>query len=148
MRESYNYREISDILSTSGSVNAEELFNLSNNGYEVVINLLPGSNEYAVPNEADIVQNQGVIYHHIPVDFEAPKDQDYEKFVSVMENTASLKTHIHCAANWRVSAFYSVYACQNGIWDVSRALDHINSLWSPNDYPVWAEFLANHGINV
>lgn len=148
MKGSYNYRELSKNLSTSGAVTKEDLLQLRENGYEVVINLLPDSNEYAIPDEGQIIKDQGLSYHHIPVVFSAPTNDDYAQFVSAMKTVENRKTHVHCAANWRVSAFYSVYAVQHGIWTVSVAEDHIMSLWSPGDYPAWRAFLSKRGLHI
>jgi len=146
MKASYNYREISDRLSTSGSVIKDDLLRLYDDGYGAVINLLPDAHERAIKNEKEIVERQGLKYIHIPVDFSAPKNEDYEQFKRALDDLALWKTHIHCAANWRVSAFYGVYAYEKSIWRAAQAWEHIASLWTPSEYPAWFHFLRSKGV--
>ena len=49
-------------------------------------------------------------YRHIPVKFEAPAVEDFRAFVSAMDEWSDRKVFVHCAANFRVSAFVAVYA--------------------------------------
>jgi protein tyrosine phosphatase (PTP) superfamily phosphohydrolase (DUF442 family) len=79
-------------------------------------------------------------YHHIPVVWDHPTEVDSEAFVSVMQQTASKRALIHCAANYRVSAFYSLYALQNLGWSEAQADEFRVSIWQ-RKYPVWDEFI-------
>lgn len=142
IENSYNFRRVSESLTTSGVVGPNRLKGLSAEGYQVVVNLLPGTSEYAVPGEQDIVESQGVEYVHIPVDIERPTRSDFEQFVAALERAEGKKVHIHCAANYRVSAFYALYARQRGLWDAAEAEAFILDLWEPREYPGWPEFIA------
>jgi protein tyrosine phosphatase (PTP) superfamily phosphohydrolase (DUF442 family) len=138
---SYNFRMISDRLTTSGVVGANRLGALASQGYEVVVNLLPDSSEHAVSNEQDIVESQRIEYIYIPVDFKAPGRSDLTRFSEALDRLSDSKIHIHCAANYRVSAFYSLYAASRGDWSTDQATDFIHSVWRPADYPGWSEFI-------
>lgn len=48
-------------------------------------------------------------YIHIPVNFEEPKISDLKFFLNILESLKSKKVWIHCAKNYRVSAFMYVY---------------------------------------
>lgn len=51
------------------------------------------------------------------------------------------KLHIHCAANYRASAFYAIYAYNNKGW--SKKLNaFIDEIWEISDYPVWVDFVS------
>src|SRR3954449_13448532 len=102
--EAYNFRRIDDRLTTSGLLSVEQLASLGRDGYEAVVNLLPDTNDRAVPDEAQIVRAQELDYVYIPVDFAAPTHADLERFVEAMDALAGRKVHVHCAANYRVSA--------------------------------------------
>lgn len=141
IEDSYNFRTISDRLTTSGVVGADRLEALASQGYEVVVNLLPDSSEHAVANEQDIVESQRIEYIYIPVDFSAPGRADFSRFAEALDRLADSKMHIHCAANYRVSAFYSLYAASRGRWSADQATDFIHSVWRPTDYPGWSEFI-------
>lgn len=144
--QSYNFRSISRLLSTSGEMTKEELGGLNHQGYEAVINLLPNENKHALPEEQEIIEAQKIEYIHIPVDWSAPTEENYRAFVKAAAYTQDKKTHILCAANWRVSAFYALYAIESNIWSTTTARKHINDLWNPKDFPVWKQFLENHGL--
>lgn len=139
---SYNFRRVSDLVTTSGVVGANRLKGLAPEGYEMVINLLPDNSEYAVENEADIVEAQGVEYTYIPVDFKSPTLNDYDRFAAALDKAKGRKVHIHCAANYRVSAFYALYAEATGLWNSAEAREFIQDLWQPRKYGGWPEFIA------
>jgi uncharacterized protein (TIGR01244 family) len=143
IEESYNFRRIDERLTTSGLVSVTQLNDLHREGYDAVINLLPGSNARAVADEARIVQDQGLDYVHIPVDFEAPTHADLEAFAAAMDARPGQKIHVHCAANYRVSAFYSLYALRNGLCTEDEANAIVHDIWNPADHPPWSAFIAD-----
>jgi protein tyrosine phosphatase (PTP) superfamily phosphohydrolase (DUF442 family) len=143
--QAYNFRSIDDAISTSGVLSEEQLSQLRTCGYEAVINLLPHDSQYAVKKEESIVIGQGVDYLYVPVDFAAPAEQDYAAFVTAMQSCqGKRKVLIHCAANYRVSAFYSIYAYEYLGWPASRAREHIESIWLPQENPPWDQFIARY----
>jgi protein tyrosine phosphatase (PTP) superfamily phosphohydrolase (DUF442 family) len=110
-----------------------------------VINLLPDASEYAVKNERRLVEGQGIEYLYLPVDFAAPTLADYEQFRRLMNLAGDRKLLIHCAANYRVSAFYSRYAIQTGHWSVTQADQFMLSIWQPAEHPPWPQWLEEVG---
>lgn len=138
---SYNFRRVSDRVTTSGVVGDKRLANLQVQGYGAVINLLPDQSEYAVPEEGEIVTGQGLRYFYIPVDFAAPTQADFDAFVQAMDAVGDKTVHVHCAANFRVSAFYSLYAMRKGLWAAEEADEFIEGLWNPAEHPAWAAFI-------
>jgi uncharacterized protein (TIGR01244 family) len=143
IEDSYNFRRISERLTTSGLVSAEQLSDLHDEGYDAVINLLPDTNERAVSDEALIVRDQGLDYVYIPVDFERPTRADLEAFTHAMTGRADQKVHVHCAANYRVSAFYSLYALRNGLCTEDEADELVQDVWNPAEHPAWLAFIAD-----
>ena len=141
MEGAVNYHEISERIATAGSVSEDRLRRLRADGFDAVVNLLPDSSEVAVPNECEIIEAQGLEYHYIPVDFGNPAEADFRLFRRVMENAGDKKILIHCAANYRVSAFYALHAMQDLDWSWEDARAHIASIWNPADYPVWKQFI-------
>jgi protein tyrosine phosphatase (PTP) superfamily phosphohydrolase (DUF442 family) len=143
IENSYNFRRIHERLTTSGLVNAAQLNDLRSEGYDAVINLLPESNARAVADEARIVRDQGLDYVYIPVDFEAPTHADLEAFADAMDARPGQKIHVHCAANYRVSAFYSLYALRNGLCTEDEANEIVQDIWNPADHPPWMAFITD-----
>lgn len=134
---SYNFRRIDDQLTTSGVVGAQRLAALAESGVEVVIDLLPPDNQYALADEAELVRAQGVEYVNIPVAWEAPTAADYEAFCREMDGIGERRVHVHCAANWRVSAFWSLYALERGRCSAAEARSLVGGLWNPDEHPQW-----------
>ena len=139
--QAYNYRAVSDSVATAGVLKPKQLAALSKAGIEVVMNLMPDSSEYAVKGEKQIIEGQGIEYWHLPVDFSAPKLEEYEQFKGKLKQSEGRKLLIHCAANYRVSAFYSRYAIESGKWTTAEADRFMLSIWQPSEYPAWPEWL-------
>ena len=55
-------------------------------------------------------------YIHIPVDFEKPTDRDFDQFCSAMEQLKEVPVHVHCIANYRVSAFFTGIVATCSVW--------------------------------
>ena len=109
MNKILNYVKINELISTSGQPKIEELELIANEGFEVVINLAVNTTSNALDNEDKIVSSLNMSYIHIPVDFENPKISDLKLFLNVLQALGANKVWIHCAKNYRVSAFMYVY---------------------------------------
>lgn len=140
----YNFRAIDEMVSTAGLLSEGQFSELGENGYEAVINLLPHESQYSVTDEEQIVTGQGLEYLYIPVDFSHPTEANYSAFVQAIKACEGRKVLVHCAANYRVSAFYAMYAYEHCGWSASRAREHIASLWNPADSPPWRPFISRH----
>jgi protein tyrosine phosphatase (PTP) superfamily phosphohydrolase (DUF442 family) len=144
----YNYRQNTDLISSSGAVTQACFDELSKAHYQLVINLLPESSDKSLPDEQNIVEKQQIQYVHIPVDFNAPTEQNYQDFCSVLRSHPTQKIHIHCAANYRASAFFSAYFIESGFWTQAKAKSFLLDIWDPEQYPVWKTFLNTHLIDL
>jgi protein tyrosine phosphatase (PTP) superfamily phosphohydrolase (DUF442 family) len=80
-------------------------------------------------------------YHHIPVVWSNPQESDFEAFVRLMDQPARGKTLVHCAANFRVTAFYSLYAMKKLGWSEAQADAFRDSIWQGSRYPIWEAFI-------
>ena len=109
MNKILNYIKINELISTSGQPKIEELELIANEGFEVVINLAVPTTSNALENEDKIVSSLNMSYIHIPVDFENPKLSDLKLFLNILQALGANKVWIHCAKNYRVSAFMYVY---------------------------------------
>ena len=109
MNKILNYVKINELISTSGQPKIEELELIANEGFEVITNLAMPTTSNALENEDKIVSSLNMSYIHIPVDFENPKISDLKLFLNVLQALGANKVWIHCAKNYRVSAFMYVY---------------------------------------
>jgi protein tyrosine phosphatase (PTP) superfamily phosphohydrolase (DUF442 family) len=143
-----NYLSIGRI-GTAGQPTAEQFAPIKAAGYQVVVNLALPDSTYALPDEARLVVEQGMEYVHIPVIWESPTSQDLDQFFAVMEARQAEKVFVHCALNWRASAFVFLYrVIRQGI-PLAEARKALLQIWKPN--PVWHRFisdsLARAGLN-
>jgi uncharacterized protein (TIGR01244 family) len=135
----YNWRRLDDRITTSGQPTEPQLADIHALGVRHIVNLGLHTHEKALPDEAESVSRLGMTYIHIPVDFQNPTDQDFEKFCSVMEQLKDVPVHVHCIANARVSAFFYRYRRDVLGMDEARAHADMVEVWRPNG--VWAEFV-------
>jgi protein tyrosine phosphatase (PTP) superfamily phosphohydrolase (DUF442 family) len=142
-QEIYNYRKVGDQVITGGQPTEEHLQAAANEGFRAVINLAPINPRYSLDDEAGSVQALGMAYHHIPVDWDHPTASDLAAFEQVMQALPAEKTLIHCAANFRATAFYSLYAQKHLGWSAAQADEFRSSIWQGSDYPVWEEFIGD-----
>ena len=109
MNKILNHIKINELISTSGQLKIEEFQIIANEGFEVVINLAVPTTSNSLENEDKIVANLNMSYIHIPVNFENPKISDLKLFLNILQSLGANKVWIHCAKNYRVSAFMYVY---------------------------------------
>ncbi|MEM1391617.1 MAG: protein tyrosine phosphatase family protein [Pseudomonadota bacterium] len=134
----YNYRKISDRIATSGQPTPAQFGLIRDAGFKIVINLAPHGTENALADEAGVLSEFGLPYVHIPVDFQAPSEADFEQFCDVMKAHEREQVWVHCAANMRVSAF--VYRYRRDILDEDEAAarETMLSIWTP--FGAWKVF--------
>ena len=140
--EIYNYRKVNDQFVIGGQPTAEQLKSVAQDGFKTVINLATFNPQRSLENESGLVQSLGMAYYHIPVEWEQPSESDFEAFEKVISQLGGSKTLIHCAANFRVTAFYSLYALKHLGWSENQADAFRASIWQGSDYPIWEKFIA------
>lgn len=138
----YNYRKVNEQLITGGQPQAEHLQAAAAEGFTTVINLAPRPGQN-LADEAGLVKSLGMAYYHIPVSWDNPQATDFAAFEQVLQNLPAGKTLIHCAANFRVTAFYSLYALKHLGWSAAQAADFRASIWQGSAYPIWEAFIRD-----
>lgn len=138
----YNYRRVDDQLITGGQPNEEQIKSAAEEGVRTIINLATLNRESSLPDEAGLVQSLGMTYYHIPVEWGNPKESDFDSFEKIFHQVSGEKTLVHCAANFRVTAFYSLYAMKHLGWSEAQADEFRASIWKGNEYPIWEKFIA------
>jgi uncharacterized protein (TIGR01244 family) len=137
----YNYRKVDDQYITGGQPTAAQLRSAADEGFRTVINLAPSDTRNSLDDEAGLVQSLGMGYYHIPVVWDDPQASDFAAFERVMQMPPEGKTLIHCAANFRVTAFFSLYARKHLGWSADQADAFRASIWQGSDYPIWEAFI-------
>ena len=141
--EIYNAIRVNDQLLTSGQPTEDQLRAASADGFTRVINLAPFEPARSLPDEAGLVQSLGMTYTNIPVIWTAPQLSDFEIFEQAMSQQPDTKTLVHCVANFRVTAFYSLYAQKHLGWSEAQADAFRARIWQGSHNPIWNEFIAS-----
>ncbi|HEV2353046.1 MAG TPA: protein tyrosine phosphatase family protein, partial [Puia sp.] len=139
MPEISNFLQVSDRLACAGQPDESQLADIAARGYEVVINLGMADGKYALADEAATVSTLGLAYHHIPVRFDNPQVADWGTFANVMNEHRSQKTFVHCAANYRATAFTGLYLFATSKVSEEALSAFIAQIWQPD--PVWQRFI-------
>jgi protein tyrosine phosphatase (PTP) superfamily phosphohydrolase (DUF442 family) len=135
----YHWRRLDERVTTSGQPSEEELAAIKALGVGHLVNLGLHTHEKALPDEAASVSRLGMTYIHIPVDFQNPTDADFARFCTVMDELKDVPVHVHCIANYRVSAFFYRYRRDVLGWDDATARAEMDAIWRPEG--VWADFI-------
>lgn len=134
-----NYVQIDERIATGGQPTEAQLREAAEAGWQVVINLGLLDPKYCLPDEAGLAASLGMEYHHIPVKFDVPTFDDFQRFVPVMDGAAGKRVLVHCAANYRVSSFMAVYGQLRLGWPAARADSHARLFWDLDE--VWSAFI-------
>ncbi len=140
LAEIKHYHFISDRLTSSGQPSAEQLNDIATAGFKVVINLAMADSKNAISNEGGLVTSLGMVYVHQPVPFDVPSVSHLKAFFQAMREHENKKVWVHCALNYRVSAFlYHYHRMVLHQSDVEAKQVMLPS-WQPN--AVWQQFLS------
>ena len=85
LTEAPNYRAYNDMLSSSGQPDAEQLAHAAELGFERVIYLSFVGDSTALEGEDGIAVENGMRYVQLPVDWDAPKVDDFRAFAAIMQ---------------------------------------------------------------
>ena len=139
----YNWRRLDERTTTSGQPSEAELASLGAIGVRRVINLALHTHPKALPDEAASVASLGMEYVHIPVAFDHPTEEDFAAFCRAIETNAV--RHVHCIANYRVSAFFYRYRCEVLGMDPAQARMDLDAIWQPDE--IWTAFTERRLIS-
>ena len=139
--EILNWRRLDERITTSGQPSEAQLAAVAALGVKQVINLALHTHERALADEAATVAGLGMTYVHIPVEFDAPTEGDYQRFCAAMGAAGDTPVHVHCIVNARVTAFF--YRYQTEVLGVTEAEARamLESVWRPGG--VWASFIGD-----
>ena len=139
LSEIRNYIEYSPTFSSAGQPSVEQLDAVKAAGFEKVIYIAFTNGRSSIASEDAIVKELGMDYVHIPVIWDAPTKWDFYAFVSAMQQEQGRKTLLHCAANFRASAFSMLYRVLHESVSIADAKADMNKIWQPNE--TWKNFI-------
>lgn len=130
---------VSEQLVTSGQPTPDQFGLIKQMGYDAVINLAMPSSSNWVAEEPEILADLGLDYFHIPVLWDNPTLEDFDKFCAVLEANQQRKLWVHCAKNMRVSAMVYLYNRLRAKLTHEVAWRYVAQVWQPND--IWFGFI-------
>ncbi len=136
-----NWRKWNSLITLSGQPTEAQLADLKAQGVTHVINLGPHENDGALQDEAGTLAELDVEYIYIPVDFEAPTDEDFDAFCEALSRLEGRRIHVHCIYNARVTAFFFRYVKDVQGGSVEAAFELMDGIWRPGG--VWADFIGD-----
>ena len=134
----FNHLVINDQLITGGQPSEDSFKKLSKEGVTAVINLLP-SHQNPIENEESLVEQSNMDYIHIPVEWDNPKETDFDSFVVAMKKSQGKKIFVHCAKNMRVSAFIYLYRVLHENFSQEKVREDMEKIWKPSG--IWKKFI-------
>ncbi len=141
VQEIKNYCHVNDLLSLGGQPGEEQLRALARDGVKVIINLATINPRYSLSNEAASARALGMTYYHVPVEWGAPTEYDFTSFENIVRQLSGEKMFIHCASNFRATAFYALYAMKHLGWSDEQANALMAPVWDGSSYPIWDAFI-------
>ena len=111
LTEIYNYYPLPNGLGSSGQPSPPQFADIRAAGFDVVLNLAMPTSDNALAEEGRLVSETGMTYVHIPVPWEAPSPAHLKQFFAVVDamRDQGQEVWVHCAANYRASAFVYKY---------------------------------------
>jgi protein tyrosine phosphatase (PTP) superfamily phosphohydrolase (DUF442 family) len=104
-------------------------------GYEIVISLCQETDTETLEDEDGLVSRAGMRYIHLPGTFATPTLEDYELLRDILRSVQDRKVWLHCARNWRVSAFMTIYHIVEMSMTHSEAEEIAERIWRPDE--IW-----------
>ena len=140
-----NWQRRPDGITTSGKLDVDDPARLAEIGVRHVVNLALDDHPEALANERELLEAAGIAYTHIPVPFDAPRQEHIDQLEQVL-NKVEGAVHVHCIMNYRVTAFFYALDRARGVPDAeARAI--MREIWDPlgSDDPrlvPWKELIS------
>jgi protein tyrosine phosphatase (PTP) superfamily phosphohydrolase (DUF442 family) len=133
------FLSISPTIATSGQPTTRQFSDILSEGYSLIINLATPASSNWNPDEQAIVENLGIEYVGIPIDWESPTLEDFEHLANLLDANRDCKIWVHCAKNMRVSAMIYIYHRLRKGYTEETARFYLEQIWQPN--ATWQNFI-------
>jgi uncharacterized protein (TIGR01244 family) len=102
-----NFMRVTPEFCTGGQPRPEHFAQLKADGVKAVLNLRqPG--EHRAAEEQTTVEQSGLKYFNIPVEYTKPEDAQVDEFLRLTDDPSNRPMFIHCTAAIRVGAFWMI----------------------------------------
>lgn len=117
-----NFLQVSPQFCTGGQPRVEHFAKLKGEGVKAVLNLRQPT-EHRADEERAAVEQAGLKYFNIPVNFQNPADGQVDEFLQITDDAANRPMFIHCTAAVRVGAFWAIRRAVRDGLTVDAALE-------------------------
>lgn len=109
---------------TTGAQPADSAFaKMAANGFRSYMSLRTPAEGIDLGRERTLVQKNGMRYFNIPVVSSAPRKEQADEFIKIVQDKSNHPMLIACASANRVGAFMMVYRVVGQGWNEQRALE-------------------------
>ena len=114
---------LNDSLATGGQPSEHAFSKVAASGFRSVLNLRTAAEGVDLEKERALVEESGMRYFHIPVVSSAPRTEQADEFIQVVQEKAHHPMLIHCGTANRVGAFMMIYRVVEQGWSEEKALE-------------------------
>lgn len=136
-------------LLTSGQPTRQALTGLGRMGVQAVVYLAPSTVPDAIPDEPEVLRQQGIAFVHLPVPFDAPQASHAQAVSAALLRLRERKVLVHCQVNFRASTMVFLHRVIALREDPALAYEAVSRVWTPSG-PWRALVLAQlqaHGLD-
>ena len=144
LRQILAFRRLSPLLASAGQPEPSGIAAIGRAGFKHLINLALPTSPGALTNEAELAQQAGLRYLHLPINFDAPEPEQAARLFSELSQHRAEPVFVHCAKNMRVSALLSAYRMVLGGVSCEAARADLHAIWEPN--LTWRRYVSNAAI--
>jgi len=136
-----NFLRLDNALCSGGQPTESQFADAAREGIQLVINLALVTSDNALPDEPALAHSLGMEHIHIPVVWESPQPTDLEQFMNAMDAHRGKTILVHCAMNYRATAFIALWRVLRQGWGTEEAFAYQRKIWKLAEYPAWKEFV-------
>lgn len=117
-----NFLQVNPQFCTGGQPRVEHFAKLEADGVKAVLNLRQPT-EHRADEERAAVEQAGLKYFNIPVEYRSPNQGQVDEFLKITDDPANRPMFIHCTAAIRVGAFWAIRRAVRDGLSVDAALE-------------------------
>lgn len=139
-----NFFQYSEALAAGAQPTADQIIDLKNSGFEVVINISPSTARNAMYNEAEVAEKLGLDYVHFPVDCSNLRPTHYKTFEGIMNGLDDKKVFVHCGGNIKSSNLIHMYDVIANEKDEKESVQTLYKIQNPEEK--WFDYFKQMGM--
>jgi uncharacterized protein (TIGR01244 family) len=142
-----NFLKVTPDFCTGGQPRVEHMAQLKADGVRAVLNLRQPT-EHRADEERAAVEQAGLKYFNVPVNFQQPSAAAVDEFLRLTDDPANRPMFIHCTAAVRVGAFWMIRRVLRDGMTIDDALQEarkIGFVEAPHLEQFAREYIRTHG---